>query len=584
MPTLGNNDILPHNILLEGPNQWTREYTSVWQSFIPEEQRHAFEQGGWFYTEVIPDRLAVFSLNTLYFFTKNAAVDGCATPSDPGYEAFEWLRVRLQLLRERGMKAILSGHVPPARTASKQQWDETCWQKYALWLRQYRDVVVGGVWGHMNVEHFMLQDFQDIRWDILDVNGDEEWHTPFKPELRKRGDSDFSTASTGEYLKELRSQWTELPRPPSSMLSEKFAHDLLSSISDNARPEWEIDHFAQHHHRFSETEKNKDEKKREEFLKKIGGKWHERYSVSLVSASVVPNFFPTLRVFEYNTTGVEEWNTFDKHGKTNLARAEAALQRRERNRESLGDELIEHGEGNTMPSEQHDQKGKPEKSKKPKFTLPDPPSKSAPPGPAYSPQSLTLLGYTQYYANLTEINNDFHKASVAALMTKLEEADDDEMGVQQPWMDWLGGIWRWKEGKHKGKKPKKPKPQPKEFTFQVEYNTQHDKVYMLKDLTVGNLVHLARRIGKKGKIETDEVNEDEFEDDGTRIERLEEATAEKMVDVSADGGDEDVEIQKKHKKKKGKKRKHTHNKVWHTFIKRAFVSTKDAGEIDDTYG
>ena len=120
IPTFGNNDILPHNIFQPGPNKWTKLYTSVWKKFIPEEQRHSFERGGWFFVEVIRNRLAVFSLNTLYFFDSNSAVDGCDAKSQPGYEHMEWLRVQLELLRQRGMKAIITGHVPPARTRASR--------------------------------------------------------------------------------------------------------------------------------------------------------------------------------------------------------------------------------------------------------------------------------------------------------------------------------------------------------------------------------------------------------------------------------------------------------------------------------
>lgn len=66
VPTFGNNDILPHNIFTKGPNKWTKSYARVWRPFIPEEQRHQFDRGGWFYVEVLPKRLAVFSLNTMY--------------------------------------------------------------------------------------------------------------------------------------------------------------------------------------------------------------------------------------------------------------------------------------------------------------------------------------------------------------------------------------------------------------------------------------------------------------------------------------------------------------------------------------
>lgn len=60
-----------------------------------------------------------------YFFDSNAAVDGCAKPSEPGYEQMEWLKVQLGIMRDRNMKVIIIGHVPPAWTNTKQSWDET---------------------------------------------------------------------------------------------------------------------------------------------------------------------------------------------------------------------------------------------------------------------------------------------------------------------------------------------------------------------------------------------------------------------------------------------------------------------------
>ncbi|KAL8752628.1 MAG: hypothetical protein Q9184_005669 [Pyrenodesmia sp. 2 TL-2023] len=366
VPNFGNNDILPHNIFTQGPNRWTKAFSHVWRKFIPEEQRHSFERGGWFFVEVIPNQLAVFSLNTLYFFNSNTAADGCADRSEPGYEQFEWLRIQLQFIRQRGMKAILTGHVPPARTESKQSWDETCWQKYTLWLQQYRDVIVGGLYGHMNIDHFMLQDSKQI--DMKLITG----------EVEPAGKSnDFSVQSSAEYLTELRIGWSKLPG--------KEAHNGDLNVK-------------------------RQKSEHERFLEEIGGEWGERYSATLVSASVVPNYYPTLRVFEYNTTGVE---------------------------------------GVAVPGFE-ETKNRDKHSKKHQSTKPKPPSKSQPPGPAYSPQSLSLLGYTQYFANLTRINAAFSSNRTS---------------------------------------PGSP------FTFELEYDTRNDTVYGLSDLTMRNYIHLAARIG-----------------------------------------------------------------------------------------
>ena len=78
--------------------------------------------------EVIPNSVAVISVNTMYFYDSNAgasspharslhsiltscydnriAVGGCghSDPQDPGNLEFDWLEVQLQMFRERKMQ------------------------------------------------------------------------------------------------------------------------------------------------------------------------------------------------------------------------------------------------------------------------------------------------------------------------------------------------------------------------------------------------------------------------------------------------------------------------------------------------
>ncbi|KAL8708972.1 MAG: hypothetical protein Q9220_006180 [cf. Caloplaca sp. 1 TL-2023] len=462
IPNFGNNDILPHNIFTPGPNRWTKAFAHIWRNFIPEEQRHGFERGGWFFVEVVPDRLAVFSLNTLYFFNSNTAVDGCADPSEPGYEHFEWLRVQLQFIRRRGMKAILTGHVPPARTPNKQSWDETCWQKYTLWLQQYRDIIVGGLYGHMNIDHFMLQDHHDI--DMSLITGELE------PTTRLRPLKGVFIQSSAEYLTELRYGWSNLP---GKVEPEKF--EARSGI-------WPS--FGLH-------PTNKERKsKHDKYLEKIGGPWGERYSATFVGPSVVPNYFPTMRIFEYNTTAV---------GQSMIPPSSECFEG--------ADTAVVDVEG----SSKH--KG----SKKPKFVQPHPPSKAEPPGPAYSPQTFSLLGYTQYYANLTKINAAF--------------------------------AW--------------PQTSSKvQFAYEVEYDTKNDSVFGLPDLTVRNYIDLAARIGQYKPKQED------------------------LCLPEGSGAEAGVSASKntKHKKHKKNKKRKAINRVWFTFIDRAFVGAKDEEDIRDQFG
>ena len=541
IPTFGNNDIMPHNIFQPGPNWWTKKYASVWRKLIPEEQRHGFVRGGWFSVEVIPNQLAVLSLNTLYFFDSNTAVDGCADKSEPGYEHMEWLRIQLQFLRQRGMKAILMGHVPPARTESKLSWDETCWQKYTLWMRQYRDVVVGSVYGHMNIDHFMLQDFEDI--SNKGLRGDEQ---PFS---RVALDDELTIQSSADYLTELRAGWSRIPEPPKGKLRSLsglgYFYDLLESFT-----------------RTSKQKKSREDK----FLKKIGGEWGERYSISLIAPSVVPNYFPTMRVVEYNISGLDTDSSLGR------AIPEAhSLEHPEEDCSTIDDEDMDDCAKAESKKTKKKRKGKKKKkshkskkSKKPNFKAPKPPSKSAPPGPAYSPQTFSWLGYTQYYANLTRINNDF-----------TNETENDLLGDEG-----------WHGGKHKGKKPKeKSKKHHKDFKYEVEYDTRNDTVFALQDLSVRNYIDLAGRIGQYKPAKSDRLEDaaaDEIENlDGDIVPDLD---IEEDVEFIRCEGDLEA-MKKKHKKHKHKKHKHRRmiNKIWFTFVDRAYVGTRDAEELREQF-
>ncbi|KAF2145530.1 uncharacterized protein K452DRAFT_305533 [Aplosporella prunicola CBS 121167] len=578
VPNFGNNDILPHNIFTPGPNRWTSKYLDIWKSFIPEEQRHQFQRGGWFSVEAIPNKLSVLSLNTLFFFSKNAGVDGCAMKSEPGYEHFEWLRVQLQILRERGMKAILIGHVPPARTENKQLWDETCWQKYTLWTRQYRDVIVSSMFGHMNIDHFLLQDFESLADSTLKG----KMPGSMKAKILESEDKEFSATGASDYLVDLRKAWATLPSPKhhDNAVEKKF------SVAE------EIQDFI------GWKKGKKGHGDNENYLDDIGGVWGERYSISQVGASVVPNFFPTLRIFEYNTTGLE--NQAYTHAIDRRVPVDRQLE------EAVEDlENYDKDEGSGVDTtKKKKKKDKKHHSKKYKFTVPDSPSKSSPPGPAYSPQTLTLLGYTQYFANLTHINNDYANESVHEFghYRQFENAsayDDAEFDAQ-----------KWRHGKHHGKnKPKHPDQHLNEFKYEVEYQTLNDSdPFKLKDLTVRSYIDLARRIGdfKKSKTsknalgwasgDVDEFEAMEMTNRDREVEEVDyslddEDMEVEEVDYSNDGLGQDgeseeneFEVEKKKMHKKKKHHKGPKNHVWYTFVKRAFVGTMDLEDIHSEFG
>ena len=549
VPTFGNNDFLPHNIFYPGPNKWLRSYADIWKRFIPEAQRHSFEFGGWFWVEVVPNHLAVFSLNTMYFFDRNAGVDGCAEPSEPGFHHMEWLRIQLQLLRERGMKAILIGHVPPARTKSKQNWDETCWQKYTLWLQKYRDVVTGSLYGHMNIDHFLLQDTKHV--DIT-LGASEA----YSDQSESMDEDTVSTMSKEDYLHELRDEWSELPGS---------AIEVLLEDDENGQ---------------NDVESLKKHKKKRNKFKKIGGKYAERYQVSLISPSIVPNYFPTLRVFEYNITGLEESPVW---AETSVSEADWSSHVEFSDEEADSSQELKR-DLEAERKKKKKKKKKPKHPKDPNLVVPDDPPKKAVPGPAYLPQPFTLTGYTQYFANLTYLNNDL---------------EDPDIGEN-----------KWRDGDHADDVPKHKKPQPHDFNYEVEYRTYDDEIFKLKDLTVMNYLKLAYRMGqepgdkkkkkkkkkkKGGKGKMLEFWDDEFDyeqdttvsfdedldedlDEDDTLYQDDDSELDDASEPDSDSDDDTAEAQKgkgkkkKKKKKKGKKHRNK-NKTWVSFLSRAFVGT-----------
>ena len=543
IPTFGNNDILPHNILESGPNIWTKKYSTIWRKFIPEEQRHGFERGGGFYVEVIPNKLAVFNLNTLYFFNSNTAVDGCAAKSEPGYEHMEWLRIQLEFLRQRGVKAIMTGHVPPARTESKTSWDETCWQKYTLWMRQYRDVVVGSVYGHMNIDHFLLQDIKEVNTDALNGDVDDD------DTLREALDDELTIQSTAEYLSELRIEWSHLPEP------KEIKHLLRAGLDEEKQ-----------YLGLAIRKRKGIDRKQKELFREIGGRWGERYSSALVSPSVVPNYFPTIRVIEYNISGLDDVNAVTAtsssiKGTESFTVPCETLDAYDDEQAASWLDPQETGLKRSARRKERKNMSKHKKPKRPNFTVPNPPPKSAPPGPAYSPQTLSWLGYTQYFANLTKINNDFVP----------EHGDDIDDA-------------RWKKGKHHGKHPKEKgsKPHPKPFVYEVEYDTRNDSIYKMKDLTVMSYIDLAARIGRYRPDKEDRLEDTVFDtlddmEDGCDVDG--EATGDLTTTKkgSKKGG-------KKHKKHRKHKKRKAINKVWFAFVKRAFVGSREDEKLHDEFG
>jgi endopolyphosphatase len=352
----------------------------------------------------------------------------------------------------------------------------------------------------------------------------------------------FSVQGKGNYLADLRSGWSKIPAPQTAK----------SEASRGG-------HHAAH--------------------------WSERYSLALVNPSIVPNYLPTMRIYEYNISGLEDapvWR--DDPDKFSYGKAEDAEEGGEDDDGLVGgeddddaviaedaaphqelkrgldldldlDALGRRNKGKGRKNKSKDSK-KPHRPHDPKLIIPAPPSKTAGPGPAYSPQPLSLTGYTQLFANLTRLN------------MPEEVVDGEDQNSVDDDADAAAG----------GKKKKQPQHLP--FEFEVEYSTFADKWYRVPDLTVRSYVRLAYRIARRAGGQPLEAVDQEFDEEF--------ALDFGNEDGDNDGGDDgksDVESADKKKKKKGKKGKsRASNKLWLRFLSRAFIGAvprEDLKQWDD---
>ncbi|EGO27522.1 hypothetical protein SERLADRAFT_446757 [Serpula lacrymans var. lacrymans S7.9] len=134
IPSLGNNDIWRENIMSPGPNTITNEFSSIWSSFIPFASYQVFQRGAYYSVEVVPNALAVISLNTMYFYDAN------------------------------------KGHVPP----SSGNYFPECYYRYVELSLRYQDTILGHLFGHMNADHFFFLDAKDLEiWPEAASTGGE---------------------------------------------------------------------------------------------------------------------------------------------------------------------------------------------------------------------------------------------------------------------------------------------------------------------------------------------------------------------------------------------------------------------------
>ena len=368
---VSNNDIMPHNLMDTGPFLQTRELFEAWRPFIPQVQMHTYLMGAYYFQEVIPNQLAVLSLNTMYWFDSNPMVDDCDNKGDPGYKLFEWLGYVLKEMRARNMKVWLCGHVPP----NEKNYDTTCLRKYIAWTHEYRDVIVGGLYGHMNLDHFIpldsVQAYKSIQKD-------------FKDEFKQK--SVFSVEDEDD----LALEDSNLYKALDENFSDKFFR-VTGGVPNN---------------KVTYLETLREELYARLKGKKKSGEHFERYSIAHVTASIIPTFNPGMRVWEYNITDLEDklqqvkFEPWDKF----FAGVERMIEVQSNYVDEKDNDEMNWQEMDDITIERKKKHKKKNRKKKKDHTFPKPMPENLPLGPAYIEQTFTPERYVQYYADLESIN------------------------------------------------------------------------------------------------------------------------------------------------------------------------------------
>ena len=424
VPSIGNNDVYPHNIMNPGPNPILQHYSDIWSEFIPDGQMNTFRRGGYYSSEVVPGRISVFGLNTLYFYIHNAAVDGCKDEDEPGTEQMDWLETELASLRDRKMVAYLTGHVPP----EKKSYSPTCYKRYTKLALEYQDVIVGHLFGHANIDHFFL----------LGKGKKSKKAMAATTTIRARKTVIFETLSGDEEeFEDVRDIKTETIVDDEDVEEEDENEEEEEDVSDRIDVLEEEDNIPFHPLGLTT------------YLEDLWSQYSDipkkvklnNYAIVQVSPSVVPTYYPTLRVFSYQLLGAES-----KNQEASTSKLESLEEERERREERFQQELEQYfadqlnkdlpWDNSDFPTWGGDHDGEDDGDKKK-------PRKGHHPQPVPVSTFGFPLSFTQYWSNITVANQD----------------------------------------------PDNIKPE-----FVIEYQTKED--YGLQDLSVASWLDLARKISK----------------------------------------------------------------------------------------
>ncbi|KAI7899685.1 Metallo-dependent phosphatase-like protein [Cokeromyces recurvatus] len=151
-PTIGNNDAFMYNQLEENDPLFPILET-IWKPFKLD-LTETFTKGGYFIQEIIKNKLSIISLNSMFFYNPNLAVEDCISSTSPGTIQLEWLETQLKKLKKKDGKhqAYIIGHISPIDEYGIRILKDACYEKYFALLGKYGKYIAGHFTGHTNAD------------------------------------------------------------------------------------------------------------------------------------------------------------------------------------------------------------------------------------------------------------------------------------------------------------------------------------------------------------------------------------------------------------------------------------------------
>lgn len=180
IPSIGNNDVYPHDQLCMGPNDPNLgNLSNIWRPFIPQSQMSTFQQMGSFLTYA-GNNVAVVSLNTLAMYKKNKCDSGCHA-GQAGDLVLAWLHSVLKQLQADGVGVYVTGHVPPVG----DYWHTKCAEKYAELAAKYHSTILGHLYAHTHQDNYGLLNEPSSGAPVAVVNIAPSGVSTYNPSIRQ---------------------------------------------------------------------------------------------------------------------------------------------------------------------------------------------------------------------------------------------------------------------------------------------------------------------------------------------------------------------------------------------------------------